>query len=119
MRPGPSSVRRTESRRPRSTERPLWLFHTEPGLGALAIKELKFADAVTQKAQFAKLHLRNYDLLAAPDAIVRPRLPILRLISHVLLSPVFGRARVTEGQLDLLAERVQRENSSSLTRSIA
>ena len=100
-------------------DKPLWLFLTEPGLASLATRELKFVDAVTQKAQFAKLHLRNYDLLVAPDAIVRPRLPALRLTSHVLLSPVFGRERVSERQLDLLAERVRREGSASLARFIA
>jgi tRNA G10 N-methylase Trm11 len=35
------------------------------------------------------------------------------------LSPVFGRERVSERQLDLLAERIRRESSASLARSIA
>src|ERR1700688_2578051 len=63
--------RADRSRRPAASDRPLWLFLTEPGLGALLVRELKFLDAIAQKAQLAKLHLRNYDLLAAPDAVVQ------------------------------------------------
>ncbi len=99
--------------------RPLWLFLTEPGLGPLLIKELKFIDAIAQKAQLAKLHLRNYDLLIAPDAVLTSRTMTPRLASHALICPVFGRERVSEHQFDQLAAFALREKSSSLVRSIA
>jgi predicted RNA methylase len=100
-------------------ERPLWLFLTEPGLGDLLLKELKFIDAVVQKAQFAKLHLRNYDLLIAPDTVVRSPSMAPRLASHVLTCPVFGRERISERQLDQLAASALREHATSLVKSIA
>jgi predicted RNA methylase len=112
---------RHAARRGRSTasERPLWLFLTEPGLGPLLIKELKFTDVVAQKAQLAKLHLRNYDLLIAPDAVVRSHSAAPRLATHILVCPVFGRERVSEHQLDRLAQIAVRERTSELVKSIA
>jgi predicted RNA methylase len=102
-----------------SSQRPLWLFLTEPGLGPLLVKELKFLDAVGQKAQLTKLHLRNYDLLVAPDAVVGAPKVAPRLALHVLTCPVFGRERVTERQLELLAKFAIREKAGRLVTSIA
>jgi len=111
--------RADRSARPADSERPLWLFLTEPGLGALLIRELKFLDAIAQKAQLAKLHLRNYDLMAAPDAVVRSPGAAPRLALHVLACPIFGRERVSQHQLDRLAQIAIREKSSELVKSIA
>src|SRR5271165_3316182 len=80
-------------------ERPLWLFLTEPGLGPMLAKELKFLDAIEQKAQPAKLHLRNYDLLTIPDAVMKNSAVRPRLALHVMMCPIFGRDRIGDNQL--------------------
>jgi putative RNA methylase family UPF0020 len=82
-------------------------------------RELKFRDVVAQKTQFAKLHLRNYDLMVAPDAVVRTRSMVLRLASHALICPVFGREHLGGQQLDRLAASIRREGSLALVKSIA
>ena len=103
----------------RARERPLWLFLTEPGLGGLLGRELKFRDVVAQKTQFAKLHLRNYDLLIAPDAVVQKQSMTSRIASHILVCPVFGREKVSGMQLDQLASWSAQEGAHSLVKSIA
>src|SRR5215472_3849048 len=98
---------------------PLWLFLTEPGLAALLLQELKFNGAIERKAQAAKLHLRNHDLLVFPDIVVKRRDSAPRLATNVLVSPVFGRQQIGARQLDLLAQAIQRERVDSLATAIA
>src|SRR5690348_90883 len=120
MVPGrPRRDRQATQRSGTDGERPLWLFLTEPGVGPLLGRELKFRDVVAQKTQFAKLHLRNYDLMVAPDAVVRTRSMVLRLASHALICPVFGREHLGGQQLDRLAASIRREGSLALVKSIA
>jgi 23S rRNA G2445 N2-methylase RlmL len=115
----PGNRRRNLHAAARAKERPLWLFLTEPGLGSLLGRELKFRDAVAQKTQFAKLHLRNYDLLIAPDAVVQKLSMTSRIASHILVCPVFGREKVSSMQLDQLASWCEQEGALSLVKSIA
>jgi len=115
---------RAPSRRPRAPSRveggrPLWLFLTEPGLSALALQELKFLDVVARKAQAAKLHLRNHDLIVLPDAVVAWRNAWPRLVTNVLVAPVFGRNQMGAAQLDLLADAFRREDADSVVSTIA
>lgn len=112
---------RPQTQRGRLTEgeRPLWLFLTEPGLGPLLARELKFIDAVAAKAQFARFHLSNHDLLVLPDAAMRSRDAQPRIATNVLVAPVFGRERIGNAQLDLLARFAARENSDGFVSSVA
>lgn len=119
MHPPPGNKRRNLRAAARVRERPLWLFLTEPGLGGLLARELKFRDVVAQKTQFARLHLRNYDLLIAPDTVVQSQSMMSRIASHVLVCPVFGRENVSGVQLDQLAAWVAQEDAHSLVKSIA
>lgn len=105
-------------RRPPS-DRPLWLFLTEPGLSDLALKELKARKVVGRKTRATKLFLRNYDMLVVPDAQVTGDPRASRLILHALVAPVFGRGAVTDGQLDRLAGAWGREKADGLVSSIA
>ena len=96
-----SRTRRAGSGRPAPREgRPLWLFLTEPGLAALAASELKFIGAVAKKAQFARLHLRNHDLLVLPDVVVQRHDAKPRLVTNVLKAPVFGRGDIGPSAFD-------------------
>jgi len=83
-------------------------------LGDLLLKELKIIDAVVQKAN-SPAPSENYDLLIAPDTVVRSPSMAPRLASHVLTCPVFGRERISERQLDQLAASALREHATSLS----
>lgn len=98
---------------------PLWLFLTEPGLGQLLSNELKFIGAVARKAQFARLNLRNHDLLVLPDIVMRERKSSPRLATNVLSAPVFGRGEVSARGYDLLAQAFRRERADGIVKSVA
>src|SRR5262249_26651002 len=100
-------------------ERPLWLFLSEPGLGPLLIKELKFRDIIRQKARAQTWHLRNYDLLVFPASQIADRIGSSRIALEVLAAPVFGRHNITERQLDRLAQSATKERSDGLVSSVA
>jgi precorrin-6B methylase 2 len=102
-----------------TTARPLWLFLAEPGVGPLLLRELKFRDVVVQKAQAAKLHLRNYDLIVLPDAAMRERTARPRLALQVLVAPVFGREQISDTQFKLLAHAAKIERPDGLVMTIA
>lgn len=87
-----------------SSSRPLWLFLTEPGVGPLLVRELKFLGAIGAKAQATKLHLRNYDVLVFPDAVMKAPDVTPRLALHVMRVSVFGRGSVGEGQIARLTQ---------------
>jgi predicted RNA methylase len=99
--------------------KPLWLFLTEPGLAALLLQELRFIGAIERKAQAAKLHLRNHDLLVLPDVVVRRHDAAPRLATNVLVSPVFGRHLIGARQLDLLAHALLSKHTDGIATSIA
>ncbi len=104
---------------PREVPRPLWLYQTEPGLGPLLAQELKFIGAVARKAQFARLHLRNHDLLVLPDAAVQKRDAKPRLATNVYAAPVFGRERVGANQLDILVRAIRDERPDGIASEVA
>ena len=78
---------------------------SEPGLGALLVKELKHRDVIRAKTRAQSWHLRNYDLLVFPDSQVVGLIAASRIALDVLACPVFGRHKITERQLDRLAEK--------------
>jgi len=88
-------------------------------LAALLLQELRFIGAVERKAQAAKLHLRNHDLLVLPDVVVKRHDVAPRLATNTLVSPVFGRDQIGARQLDLLARTVGRERTDGFATSIA
>jgi precorrin-6B methylase 2 len=116
-RPHPTGFQPATGAKP--APRPLWLYLTEPGLGPLLANELKFLGAVERKAQFAKLHLRNHDLLVLPDVAVKKREAKPRLATNVLAAPVFGRASVSPRQLDYLAEAFRTERAGGIANAVA
>jgi predicted RNA methylase len=117
-RPDPRQRERRPAQRT-ETIRPLWLYQTEPGLGPLLAQELKFIGAVARKAQFAKLHLRNHDLLVLPDAAVQKHDAKPRLATNVYAAPVFGRENVGAKQLDLLVRAIRNERPDGIASEVA
>ena len=103
----------------RGRERPLWLFLSEPGLGGLLMKELKFRDVIRQKARPQSWHLRNYDLLVFPDSQIVGPANTSRIALDVLVCPVFGRYKISDRQLDRLAAVAKAEGCDGLVSSVA
>jgi predicted RNA methylase len=85
----------------------------------MLLQELRFIGAIERKAQAAKLHLRNHDLLVLPDVVVKRHDAAPRLATNTLVSPVFGRDQIGARQLDLLARTIGRERTDGFTTSIA
>jgi predicted RNA methylase len=102
-----------------AAERPYWLFLTEPGIADLALKELKARKVVGQKTRATKLFVRNYELLVIPDSQIAAPPKDLRLTLHALAAPVFGRRKITDGQLMRLAGAWARERADHLVSSVA
>jgi Putative RNA methylase family UPF0020 len=104
----PAARARPERARPapapaKPAAQPLYLFLTEPGLGDLALLELKHLKITARKSRPTRLHSRNHDLLVLPGHLVEAGRARSRLCTNVLRAPIFGRAAITPRQLDLLA----------------
>jgi predicted RNA methylase len=99
--------------------RPLWLFVTEPGLTGLLVKELKFRDYVLPKARPLNLFLRNYDLVVLPASQIKSTRLEPRLALQVLRCPVFGRNRLGDSQVDLLARQWRKSKCDGLIAMVA
>ena len=111
-----SQPERVDKRPP--SERPMWLFLSEPGLGDLALKELKARKVVPRNARPTRLSLRNQDAMLLPDSVVTGAPTGLRLTLSALNVPVFGRTGITPGQLERLAAAFAREKADGLTSTV-
>jgi predicted RNA methylase len=100
-------------------QRPLWLFVTEPGLTGLLLKELKFRDMILPKARPLNLFLRNYDLAVLPASQIKAARLEPRLALRVLRCPVFGRNRIGDSQIDLLARQWRKSKCDGLIAMVA
>jgi RMKL-like, methyltransferase domain len=102
---------------PSGSERPLWLFLSEPGLGPLLEKELTHRKILKAKTRAARLHLRNYDLVVVPDVQLLTHKIASRLALDALVCPVFGRSAITEALLDRLELHWRAERTDGITSS--
>lgn len=100
-------------------ERPLWLFLSEPGLGAPLVKELKYRDVIRAKTRAQTWHLRNYDLLVFPDSQIAGAVNASRIALDALVCPAFGRHKITDRQLDRLAHEARADRCDGLVSSVA
>jgi hypothetical protein len=101
------------------SQRPLYVFLSEPGLSSLALLELRRLKVVARKARPLRLKLRNYDMLVLPADVVFPEAGRSRLCTNVLRAPIFGRSGVTPRQLDNLASLFRRGGRQRLVSSLA
>jgi hypothetical protein len=99
--------------------RPLWVLLTEPGLAGRLVKELKYRKILEQKARATKAFLRNYDLLVVPNSQVSGDVTESRLALHIMTCPVFGRYKISNGQLDALVDAWHRTSADGLVSSVA
>lgn len=98
---------------------PLWLLLSEPGLSRLLTLELKHRDVLRQKTRTKVLYMRSYDLTIVPPVQVLSDFQGSRIIRSALRCPVFGRSRMSEAQLDLLASECARAGCRSFVSSVA
>jgi len=121
----PRKLRKRTGRQPSSAApraefgAPLWLFMSEPGLGRLLIKELKYQGIVARKARPEMFRLRNYDLAVLPSSQVKGNPKQSRIALNVLAAPVFGRGALTDRQLDRLADSFRQERADGFISTVA
>ena len=85
-----------------------WLLRCAPGLARLLIKEMQFRRLVIRGAKVLTLRQRNHDLLFLPHIPKTEGLKALRIAEEIHRCPVYGRYKISNQQLDLLAELLRR-----------
>jgi predicted RNA methylase len=85
-----------------------WLLRCAPGLARLLVKEMQFRRLVARGARVLTLRQRNHDLLFLLHIAKTEGLKALRIAEEVHRCPVYGRYKISNRQLDLLAELLRR-----------
>lgn len=80
-----------------------WLVRCAPGLARVATTELRFRKVLARNADPTILRQRNHDLLFLPRTAERPPGLDLRVPEEVHYCPLFGRFKISQGQLTRLA----------------
>ncbi len=81
-----------------------WVVRSAPGLGRTLIAELRHDKLLGQNDRADLLWQRNHDLLFAPRLARTPRAHELRIAEDVHRCLVYGRYKVSDSQLDRLAQ---------------
>ena len=96
-----------------------YLIQCAPGLAKTTQKELNFVGATTRDQKlFTKLQ-RNHDLLFLNHVKSDEGLPRLRTAEMVLRCPAFGRFKISQRQLGLMAEELKAAGPRRLVVSVA
>lgn len=100
-------------------ERIGYLIQCSPGLAKVLQKELNFAGATTRdQKMFVKLQ-RNHDLLFLNHVKSEEGLPKLRTAESVLRCPAYGRFKISQRQLSLMAEELKLHGPRRLVVTVA
>jgi SAM-dependent methyltransferase len=98
---------------------PGYLLQCAPGLAKVLQRELNFVGATTRDQKlFVKLQ-RNHDLIFANKVKSDLRLDELRTAEMVLKCPAYGRFKISQRQLGLMAETLSEIGSRRLVVSVA
>jgi predicted RNA methylase len=81
-----------------------WVVRSAPGLGRTLLAELRHDKLLGQNDRADLLWQRNHDLLFAPRLARMPQTHELRVAEDVHRCLVYGRYKVSDSQLDRLAE---------------
>jgi hypothetical protein len=79
---------------------------------------LKYRKIFRYKTRPTKSFLRNYDMLAVPDSQISGNIAASRLALHALTCPVFGRYKISDGQLDALAAAWRQASTDGFVSSV-
>jgi len=97
-----------------SREAQAWLLRCAPGLGRLLVKEMQFRRIVPRGEKVLTLRQRNHDLLFLPKIAKTEGMSLLRIAEEIHRCPVYGRYKISNHQLDLLAELLRRTGGRRL-----
>jgi Putative RNA methylase family UPF0020 len=101
------------------SERIGYLLQCSPGLAKVLQKELNFAGAtVRDQKMFVKLQ-RNHDLLFLNHVKSEEGLPKLRTAESVLRCPAYGRFKISQRQLGLMADELKSKGTRRLVVTVA
>ncbi len=82
---------------------PAWLLRCAPGLAKTLIAELRFNGLVDRRTKPTILWQRNHDLVFLPRLQKEPRPADLRIAEDIQRCPIYGRYKISNRQLDVLA----------------
>jgi predicted RNA methylase len=91
-----------------------WLLRSAPGLARLLIKEMQFRRILPRGEKVLTLRQRNHDLLFLPKLGKPSGLSLLRIAEEIHRCPVYGRYKISNHQLDVLAELLRRTGARRL-----
>ncbi|HEY7689806.1 MAG TPA: methyltransferase domain-containing protein [Dongiaceae bacterium] len=91
-----------------------WLLRCAPGLARLLVKEMQFRRILPRGEKVLTLRQRNHDLLFLPKIAKPGGLSLLRIAEEIHRCPVYGRYKISNHQLDLLAELLRRSGARRL-----
>jgi predicted RNA methylase len=94
--------------RPPAGEAQAWLLRCAPGLARILVKEMQFRRLARRGEKVLTLRQRNHDLLFLPHAAKTEGLRLLRIAEDIHRCPAYGRYKISNRQLDLLAELLRR-----------
>jgi predicted RNA methylase len=114
----PSAEKSEKSREPKPAA-DAWLFQSPPGLAAVLKRELVFRGALDRKQDLFIKRQRNHDLLFANKIKSDAGLSKLRTAEAAFRCPIFGRYKVSQRQLQTLADDLQKVGPRRLVVSVA
>jgi hypothetical protein len=96
-----------------------WLLQCPPGLANILKKEMVFAGAIKRDQQLFIKKQRNHDLVFANHVKSEGGMSHLRIAESVLRCPVYGRYKVSQRQLELMAKELKALGPRRLVVSVA
>jgi predicted RNA methylase len=104
---GPKSAAPARRSASKPAEPAGWVVRSAPGLGRTLIAELRHDKLLGQNDRADLLWQRNHDLMFAPRLARTPQAHDLRIAEDVHRCLVYGRYKVSDSQLDRLAQLLQ------------
>jgi len=116
--PRSKSLRRTGAAR-HSGPANSWLIQCAPGLASVLKKEMVYVGALERKQEVFIKRQRNHDLIFVNHVKSDIGLKDLRVAEVVLKCPIFGRYKISQRQLQTLAEALQEVGPRRLVVQVA
>src|SRR5437870_5792413 len=103
-----SRVSTGQTKRSKTARRPdqgatAWLIRCAPGLAKTLITELRFNGLADRRSKATVLWQRNHDVVFLPQLAREPKPGDLRIAEEIHRCPVYGRYKISQHQLDVVA----------------
>jgi len=99
--PRPTTIRRPEQ------AAAAWLLRCAPGLAKTLVTELRFNGLADRRSKATVLWQRNHDVVFLPQLTREPKAGDLRIAEEIHRCPVYGRYKVSQHQLDVMAGAIR------------